>query len=156
MKNPFLSVSLLAFLLIVAWIILAAMVLTDNSPEKVEQPISCGTVSNFPNLSGEEVEQYRIGKKLFIKNCASCHNKNMKSKLTGPPLGGVVQRWDEFPKEDLYNMIRNSKALIEKGHPRAKALWNEFKPTQMESFPDLQDDEIDAILAFIEIRYNHK
>ena len=28
------------------------------------------------------------GKELFIANCASCHNKNMKDKLTGPALGG--------------------------------------------------------------------
>ena len=62
------------------------------------------------------------GKNLFIANCASCHNKNMKDNLTGPALGGTEERWAAFPREDLYKWIRNSQALIATGHPRATEL----------------------------------
>ena len=34
----------------------------------------------------------KAGKTLFQNNCASCHNKNMKSDLTGPALGDVDPR----------------------------------------------------------------
>jgi hypothetical protein len=42
------------------------------------------------------------GKTLFKNQCASCHNKNMKDKLTGPALGGVQERWAAYPKEDFF------------------------------------------------------
>ena len=39
------------------------------------------------------------GNTLFKNNCASCHNKNMKDDLTGPALGGVEERWADYPQE---------------------------------------------------------
>lgn len=93
------------------------------------------------------------GKSLFINNCASCHAKDMKSKLTGPALGGVEERWAAYPKADLYSWVRNSQAMISKGHPRATELWSAWKPTVMTSFTALKDDEIDNILAYINQQY---
>ncbi len=95
------------------------------------------------------------GKTTFVTYCASCHNKNMKDNLTGPALGGTVARWASFPKEDLYAWVRNSQALISKGHPRATELWNQFKPTVMTAFPNLTNAEIDDVLAFIEDQYKN-
>lgn len=89
------------------------------------------------------------GKTLFINNCASCHAKDMKTKSTGPALAGLEERWAAYPKTDLYSWIRNSTALIAKGHPRATELWNAYKPTVMNSFTTLKDDEIENILAYI-------
>lgn len=89
------------------------------------------------------------GKTLFRNYCATCHNKDMKSKLTGPALGGLEERWADYPKEDLYNWIRNSQAMIEAGHPRATELWNEWKPTVMSNFLNLTDADIDNVLAYI-------
>jgi len=89
------------------------------------------------------------GKTLFLNQCASCHNKNMKDNLTGPALGGVEERWAEFPAEDLYAWIRNSQAMIASGHPRATELWNKWKPTVMNSFPALTDEEIGSLLLYI-------
>src|SRR5690606_41109836 len=80
------------------------------------------------------------GKTLFRNQCGACHAKDMKSKLTGPPLGGSEERWGN--QEDLYSWIRNSQAMIASGHPRANELWNEWKPTVMTPFPNLTDDEI--------------
>jgi mono/diheme cytochrome c family protein len=89
------------------------------------------------------------GKELFIANCASCHNKNMKDDLTGPALAGTEERWSAYPRKDLYAWIRNSQALIATGHPRANELWAKWKPTLMNNFPGLTDDQIESILLYI-------
>lgn len=94
------------------------------------------------------------GKTIFQNQCAACHNKNMKDNLTGPALGGVEARWASYPKEDLYKWIRNSQAMIAAGHPRATELWNQFKPTVMNSFPAFTDEEIASVLLFIDAQYN--
>jgi mono/diheme cytochrome c family protein len=89
------------------------------------------------------------GKALFVNNCASCHAKNMKAKLTGPALAGTQERWAAYPKADLYQWIRNSQSMVNT-HPRGKELWAEYKPTVMTSFPNLKDEDIDNILAYID------
>ncbi|MDQ3140612.1 MAG: c-type cytochrome, partial [Bacteroidota bacterium] len=90
------------------------------------------------------------GKASFKNNCATCHNKNMKDNLTGPAIGGSVERWASYPKEDLYNWIRNSQKMIASGHPRAVELWAQFKPTVMTAFPNLSDEEIESILMYVD------
>jgi cytochrome c2 len=94
------------------------------------------------------------GKTLFRNQCASCHNKNMVSALTGPALGGVQERWAEYPESDLYAWIRNSPALIASGHPRAVQVWNENNKQQMTAFPNLTDDEVGSLLLYIDGVYN--
>ena len=90
-----------------------------------------------------------VGKTLFLNQCASCHNKNMKDDLTGPALAGVEERWAAYPPEDLYSWIRNSQAMIAAGHPRAVELWAKYKPTVMNSFTTLTDDDIASLLLYI-------
>ncbi len=92
------------------------------------------------------------GKDLFRANCGQCHNKNMKTASTGPALGGVEERWADYPREDLYSWVRASQALIETGHPRAVELWNEYKSV-MQNFPTLTDGQIDNILAYVDDVY---
>lgn len=87
------------------------------------------------------------GKELFKNYCAACHNKDMRSAATGPGLGGSQTRWADDVA--LYAWIRNSQAMIQKGHPRATELWNQYKPTVMTAFPNLTDDEIGNLLAYI-------
>lgn len=94
------------------------------------------------------------GKALFKNNCAQCHAKNMKARLTGPALGGTEERWADYPQEDLYAWIRNSQALISAGHPRAVELWNEYKPTIMNAMPDLTDEDIASILLYVNCMYD--
>ena len=89
------------------------------------------------------------GKNLFIANCAACHNKNMKDNLTGPALAGVEERWAAYPRADLYKWIRNSQSMVSAGHPRATELWAKWKPTLMNNFPGLTDDQIESVLLYI-------
>lgn len=91
-----------------------------------------------------------LGKSLFKNNCAACHNKDMKSKMTGPPLSGVAERWSKYPRTDLYRWIRQSQSMIREKHPKALELWKEWKPTVMNDFRHLSDEDIEMILAYIE------
>ena len=96
-----------------------------------------------------------LGKQLFKANCAQCHNRNMKDKLTGPALGGVQERW--VGKETvLYSWIRNSQAVIASGDPYAVAIYNEWNKVLMNPFPNLTDDEIASILTYVDAVYTGK
>jgi mono/diheme cytochrome c family protein len=100
-------------------------------------------------LSLKAAPTVEAGKELFTANCASCHAKNMKEKSTGPALGGLEERWAAFPRTDLYKWIRNSKSMIDAGHPRAVQLWAEYKPTNMTNFPQLKDDDIESLVLYV-------
>ena len=102
-----------------------------------------------PSLSAE----YDHGKQLFRANCAACHAGDMKSNLTGPALAPALKEWQAYPSEDLYAFIRNSQAQIAAGHPRATEVWKEWGPTVMNNFEQLTDEDITAILAYIEAVY---
>lgn len=97
----------------------------------------------------------KVGKDLFKANCAQCHNKNMKDNLTGPALGGVQGRWAGKEKL-LHQWIRNSQSVIAAGDPYAVALYTKFNKTLMNPFPQLKDDEIESILAYIDAVYTGK
>ncbi|MBK7638352.1 MAG: cytochrome c [Saprospiraceae bacterium] len=92
------------------------------------------------------------GKELFKANCAACHAKDMRSAATGPALGGSQALWGDDAA--LYAWIRNSQAMIKKGHPRAVELWNKYKPVVMTNFEKLTDDEIGSILAYVNGTYD--
>ena len=108
----------------------------------------------FAALSSTMAADIEAGKTLFRNQCATCHNRDMKSNLTGPALGGVEERWAAYPQEDLYAWIRNSQAMISAGHPKAVELWNQWKPTVMSNFLNLTDDEIANLLAYINCTYD--
>ncbi len=91
------------------------------------------------------------GKTLFKTNCAACHAKNMKSKATGPALGGAVERWTaDYPIEDLYSWVLNSAALIADGHPRANELYKEWNKSPMTAMPHLNFENVESIFLYVE------
>jgi mono/diheme cytochrome c family protein len=86
------------------------------------------------------------GKALFQANCASCHNP--LKDATGPALQGMSKT---FPsKEWGYKWIHNSSALIASGDKTANEIYNKFNKTQMTAFPQLTNEEIDAILKYVD------
>jgi mono/diheme cytochrome c family protein len=94
-----------------------------------------------------------VGKELFGANCASCHNRNMRDKMTGPALGGVEERWPN--KKNLYAWIRNSQAFLNTGDPYANKLYVEWNRGQMNAFPNLTDDQIASLLLYIDDTYKN-
>ena len=105
-----------------------------------------------PNAASSELA--RLGKKVWNANvCGSCYNKNMKDDATGPALRGVAERWAGYPREDLYAWIRNSQALIATKHPRAVEVYEANNRGQMSSYLSLTDEEIEGLLAYIEMEY---
>ncbi|GAB5554862.1 MAG: hypothetical protein Sapg2KO_44530 [Saprospiraceae bacterium] len=110
------------------------------------------SVNTWPEWdTGHEAEldtaSYNIGKILFRKYCTTCHVKEKDRDLTGPSLYGVTQRRD---KEWLYSFTRQSTKMIEEGDPQALTLWSEWKPTVMNNFPQLEDQELDDLYYYIE------
>lgn len=87
------------------------------------------------------------GKELFKNYCAACHSKDMRTAATGPALGGSQAKWGD--DKAYYAWIRNSQAMIASGHPKAVEIWNQYKPTVMTAFPNLTDDEIGNLTAYI-------
>ena len=86
------------------------------------------------------------GKTLFQNNCASCHNPFKDG--TGPALKGVTQR---VPDEKLLHAwIRNNQAVLATGNPYFTKLFNERNKTPMNVFTNLKDEEITAIIKYVE------
>ncbi|MFL9482243.1 c-type cytochrome [Chitinophagaceae bacterium LWZ2-11] len=111
---------------------------------------SCGESSkpssqnNKPAVAETETSSNNDGKMLFLNNCAACHA--VKKELTGPALAGVLDRWKD--KDKLHAFIRNSQEVI-KEDQYAKDLYNKYNKVQMTPFPWIKDEQIDAILEYI-------
>ncbi|WP_232831735.1 c-type cytochrome [Taibaiella helva] len=85
------------------------------------------------------------GKALFQANCASCHNPIKDA--TGPALKGVDKR---VPSKDwLHNWVHNSAKVIASGDKYANELYAKWNKTAMTAFPNLSEQEIDAIVAYV-------
>ncbi|GAB2783091.1 c-type cytochrome [Rhabdobacter roseus] len=86
------------------------------------------------------------GETLFKNNCASCH-KVTAERSVGPGLKGITERRD-VPW--LVKWIHNPSAMIASGDEYAVKIYNEYNKVQMTSFPNLSEDDIKGILAYIE------
>ncbi|WP_420461419.1 c-type cytochrome [Neolewinella sp.] len=136
------------------------MILWRSTSAHTEEPrlIDSGAIvpAIFGSYAGlpDSIPNPSRGKDVWkINGCGVCHAQSMKDVLTGPALGGVTERWAAHPREDLYTWIQSSQKLIGEGHPRAIAVWNEWKPTVMPIYPDLTDEECADLLAYIEVVY---
>ncbi|NIG55820.1 c-type cytochrome [Chitinophaga sp. Cy-1792] len=84
------------------------------------------------------------GKMLFQARCASCHNVNQK--LTGPALAGVDER---HPEAWIISFVKGSQAMVKSGDKAALEVFNQNAQIVMPDHPDLNDDQIRDILAYI-------
>lgn len=84
------------------------------------------------------------GKKLFQARCASCHNVN--KKLTGPALSGVEDRHSEAW---IISFVKSSQTMIKAGDKAALEVYNQNNQVAMPDHPDLSDDLIRDILAYV-------
>lgn len=86
------------------------------------------------------------GKALFQTNCASCHSPF--KKIIGPALQGVTQRVTD--QKLLYDWIHNNTKVLASGNAYFNNLFNEYGKTPMNTFPNLSDGDIKAILTYVE------
>ena len=89
------------------------------------------------------------GKRFFLSKCASCHNAF--KDMVGPALSGLSDRghWNDSKK--LYNYIREP-GFFEK-NKYIDSLRHVYG-SKHTAFPDLSDEEIDAILRYINVEYS--
>jgi cytochrome c2 len=120
---------------ICSWMIAGA---SKPQPIVEEKTHVVTTKAHFSRNSGR-------GAQLFMDNCATCHR--IDKDLTGPALRGVEQRIRD--KALLYSWIRNSTAVLKAGDPYFNDLYIKWDKTSMNLFPNLTDQEIDDILAYI-------
>lgn len=85
------------------------------------------------------------GQAIFKSNCASCHNP--LKDATGPALQGADKRVPS--KEWLHKWVKNSAGVIASGDKYANDLYNKWGKTAMTAFPNLSDEEIDAIFVYV-------
>jgi mono/diheme cytochrome c family protein len=113
----------------------------DRSTETDEQPAEISQLETNQVMSASIAK----GKDLFLSKCASCHN--IFKETAYPSLIGFEDRGPWSDRKKLYEWIRNPSAFIKKD-AYAQELKSKFGVT-MTAFPDLTNEEIDAIVEYI-------
>lgn len=93
---------------------------------------------------------YASGKKIFRTYCSSCHSTHQE--IYGPMLGSISKKRTE---PWLIAFIQNSQEVIRSGDPYAKALFEKFNNQVMPSFKELSEEDIKAILYYLEYESIH-
>jgi cytochrome c2 len=113
------------------------------------EALGCGTKSPYKsnfNSNGK-------GKTLFINNCAQCHNKNMKDRLTGPPL----QHWRDYWADENEVFLFLSQKKLSKSRKLStayKKLKREYSPAICSLFHSLTKEEVIDIIHYLERQQN--
>lgn len=140
----------LLLVILTGWLaVLIFKPLFPNTPIRITESATLSIVKSS-TISPELLATITTGKKLFKTNCASCHNRNMKEDMTGPALAGVLERWSDYPITDLYSWVKSSSKLVAEEHPKAGAIYTKWNRSPMTSFSGMTDEEVAAILAYIE------
>lgn len=84
---------------------------------------------------------------LFRAKCAVCHE--VKTDKIGPALSGSLARWGNDTSR-LKEFISNSAKVIKSGDEYAYTLFQKWHQSEMPSFPDLSDEEIKALIEYIQ------
>ena len=131
--------------ILIAVIYAAYYILSYKNTSTVEKPlvITQDDLRNLPQI----VE----GKKLFKENCLACHKIHATDQFW---FHNIVD--NSYDKKDLYGWIRNSDSVILSGNKYYTAVFNENNKTQMRSFPNLTDEEIDDIIDYIKVEVTLK
>ena len=86
------------------------------------------------------------GQNLFHEHCSACHQFPLYKRVLGPTIEGVKNRVKD--KKLLRGWIRNSSKVLQSGNPYFNNLIKVYG-VMMPDFPQLTDEQIDAILNYI-------
>lgn len=85
------------------------------------------------------------GEAIFKETCTACHTIG-KGKLVGPDLANVQNRHSE---KWIRSFIKSSQTVIKSGDEYADSLFKAFNQMPMPDHPNLTDDEIRGLIAYI-------
>lgn len=105
-----------------------------------------GSAQTAVSAQTAQAAQKLDGKALFETNCAQCHNPI--SVVVGPALKGVTERIPD--RNLLHAWIHNNTQVLASGNVYFNNLFNQYGRAPMNTFPGLSDQEIDAILNYVE------
>ena len=128
---------------VLAFVLFLWILKTFLQEPKDEKPLGFGTSDSLPILTDNASK----GKMLFHNNCATCHNKNMKDKLTGSAL----YDWRNYLKDEneMLLFLHNPKAYLKKDKQLRRKL-KELEGAECIPFPNLNLEDVKAIIAYIE------
>lgn len=101
-------------------------------------------------VSNLKVFSQSSGEETFKQTCAACHTIG-NGKLVGPDLINVQQRHSEKWMKDF---IKSSQSVIKSGDKYADSLFKAFNQVQMPDHPNLSDEQLNGILAYIQTTSN--
>lgn len=141
---------LLLFAAVILWSSTQTAFAQNQENEGAEPMEASSDVSDAKAETGAAAEPTGLGdpdkgKELFNTNCASCHKRYKRS--TGPALNGITSKQS---LDWIYEWVHNSTAMIASGDADAKAIYEEFNGTMMTPFPQLSEEDINNILAYVE------
>lgn len=93
---------------------------------------------------------YNYGETLFKTNCTSCHSINRTEQYGFSEISERV-----LDKKLLIAFIRNSDSVIRSGNPYFKAEYEVFNKSAMFAFPNLSDEDTNAILLYMKLHKYH-
>ena len=115
----------------------------SNISSQQQSETSIVTIDN--NISSVISTKFSNGKALFIQNCATCHS--LTRDLVGPALAGVADRVPD--KQLLHEWIKDNEKILKSKNPYFIQLYSKYNKTSMNKFPNLSDEDIDAILNYV-------
>jgi len=124
-------------------LLLLAVVLTFSININAQEAAADSTAVATETPAASGVGDTAAGETLFKANCAACHK--LYKKAVGPALFGVAQKYE---RDWLYKWIKNSQGLIASGDQQAVKVFEENNKAIMQSFPGLNNTDIDNILAY--------
>jgi len=102
----------------------------------------------FTSVNEVFAQDASLGEGLYKSNCTACHYLGPEGKkLIGPGLGDHT--FEKYTTEWLDAWIRNSAELIASGDEQAIATYEKYNKVQMTAFPQLSDDDLANIYAYI-------
>jgi glucose/arabinose dehydrogenase/cytochrome c2 len=105
-----------------------------------------GTSSDNSSIPSDSLT-IMAGEASFNQYCSGCHN--FRHNDIGPQLSGITT---QVSKAWLLHFIKDPQQVISSGDNRARQLVSKYK-VAMPSFPNINDDELNAIIAFL---HTHK
>jgi len=96
-------------------------------------------------VSSANAQDAAAGAAIFKQKCTACHG--IDKAVVGPALKGIDTKYDEAW---LIKWIKNAPSFIASGDAQAvKAA--EYSPAMMSAFPELSDDDIKNIVAYVKV-----